>query len=136
MSKKIPDSVQFVKGVGPKGAELLANLDIYTVNDLLNFFPRDYEDRSKLSSIANTSAGESVTIKAKVQRRKNIKIRKGLSIFKVFFSDNSGSLSVIWYNQEYLRNIFKKGKVFFIHGEIDQKSWRKYGKKEINNAVY
>ncbi|MGM0410643.1 MAG: ATP-dependent DNA helicase RecG [Bacillota bacterium] len=136
MNKKIPNSVQFVKGVGPKGAELLANLDLYTVNELLNFFPRDYEDRSKLTRIANARAGESVTIKAQVQKIKNIKVRKGLSIFKVFFSDNSGSLSVIWYNQDYLRNIFKKGKVFFIHGEIDNESWRKYRKKEINNAVY
>ncbi len=136
MSKKIPNSVQFVKGVGPKGAELLAKLNINTVYDLLNFFPRDYDNRSKLSRIIDAKAGESVTIKAKVQKTKNIKVRKGLSIFKVVLSDNSGSLSVIWYNQDYLNNIFKKGKVFFIYGEIDEESWRKYRKKEINNAVY
>lgn len=136
MNRKIPNSVQFVKGVGPKGAELLAKLDISTVRDLLYFFPRDYIDRSEITSISEAKVGENVTIKAVVKRVKLINVRKGLNILKIFFSDGSGELSAIWFNQDYLKNTFSKGKTYYISGEIDDESWRKYKKKEINNPVY
>ena len=136
MNSKIPNSVQFVKGVGPKGAELLAKLDISTVRDLLYFFPRDYIDRSEIVKVSEAQVGENVTIKARVDGVKLIKVKKGLNILKVFFSDGSGKLSAIWFNQDYLKKTFTQGEVFYISGEIDKESWRKYNKKEINNPVY
>ncbi|MFW6390161.1 MAG: hypothetical protein ACOCZT_03535, partial [Halanaerobiales bacterium] len=55
MNNKMPSSVQFVKGVGPKRAELLKKLNINTVKDLLYYFPRDYEDRSNIHLIKDTT---------------------------------------------------------------------------------
>ena len=136
MNRKIPNSVQFVKGVGPKGAELLDKLNISTVRELLYFFPRDYIDRSDIVKIFESNPGENITIKAVVERVKLIKVRKGLNILKVFFTDGSGELSAIWFNQDYLKNTFSKGESFYISGEIDEESWRKYNKKEITNPVY
>ncbi len=136
MSSKIPNSVQFVKGVGPKGAKLLAKLDIFTVKDLLYFFPRDYENRSEIKKIFDAKPGNNVTIKARVDKVKTMKLRKGLNLFKVIFSDGSGRISGVWFNQNYLKNVFSQGNVFYISGKIDEESWRKYKKKEINNPVY
>lgn len=136
MNSKIPNSVQFVKGVGPRGAELLAKLDILTVKDLLYFFPKDYEDRSKILEISKIKPGETVTVTARVEKTKIINIKKGLSIFKVIFSDGTDRLNGVWFNQDYLKNKFSSGEKYNISGEVDLESWRKYKKKEINNPVY
>jgi len=58
--------VQFLKGVGPHRAKLLNKLEIYTVYDLITYYPRDYDDRSKLKKISELKPGEKVTIKVKI----------------------------------------------------------------------
>ena len=136
MSDKIPNSVQFVKGVGPKRAEVLEKLNINQVKDLLYFFPRDYEDRSNLVKITNLKPGQQVTIKAKVVKKKISRIKKGLSILRVTFSDDTGTVNGVWFNQPYLKKKFEKGETFYLSGEINQESWRKYNKIEINNPIY
>ena len=61
---KLEDSVQFVKGVGEQRAKSLNKLGIYTVEDLITYYPRDYEDRSKIKNIADTFDGDRCTIEA------------------------------------------------------------------------
>lgn len=136
MSDKLPKSVQFVKGVGPKRAERLAQLDIYTVEDLLYYFPRDYEDRRKIVKISNLKPDQKVNIKGQVLKKINKKIRKGLSILRITLSDSTGTVEAVWFNQPYLQKKLKQDRWYFMSGTVDKKSWRQYQKIQINNPVF
>lgn len=135
MKKEVPKSVQFVKGVGPRYASLLEKINVYTVEDLLYYFPRDYQDRRKLARIKYLNIGELVTIEGEVLKVSEEKPRPGLSILKVTFTDGTDVLNGVWFNQPYLKKQFKKGERYFLSGELNEKSWR-YGKKEIYNPVF
>lgn len=79
----LKQNVQYVKGVGPARVALLNNLGIYTLEDLLTYFPREYEDRSKQKKIGDLVNGEEVTIEAKVVSEVSInRIRKKYDNFK------------------------------------------------------
>jgi len=135
MKKELPASVQFVKGVGPRLAGILASLGISTVEDLLYYFPRDYQDRSKLIPIMYIKPGEEITIKGKVLEISESKPRKGLSILRVTISDETDVLKGVWFNQSYLIKQFKKGQEYIFNGKLNEKSWQ-FNKKEINNPVF
>ncbi len=136
MKDELLKKVQFLKGVGPKWAKRLAKLNIETVYDLLYYFPREYEDRSKITPIKYTQIGEKVTFKAKVIKKEYKKIRNNFDIFKVTFSDDTDTVNGIWYNQSYLRDVFVEGDFYLLSGKISKKNWRKYKRKEMNNPVY
>ncbi len=136
MKFKLSDEVKFIKGVGPKWAERLSKLEIKTVRDLLYYFPREYEDRSQISQIKYTTAGEQANFKVEVLKVDYQKIRYNLDLLRVTFSDGSDVVNGIWYNQSYLRDQFQKGDKYIISGKISEKNWRKYNRKEINNPVY
>lgn len=136
MNGKLLDEVQFIKGVGPKWAKKLAKLNIETVHDLLYYFPREYKDRSQISAIRYAQVGEEVTIKAEVVKLEYKKIRKNFDLLKVTFSDDTDVLNGIWYNQGYLRDLFEEGKTYLLSGKINEKTWKKYKRKEIDNPVF
>lgn len=135
MKKDLPKSVQFVKGVGPRLAKVLEKINIYTVEDLLYYFPREYQDRRKLAQIRYLNLGELVTIAGEVLKVSEEKPRPGLSIMKVTFTDGTDVINGVWFNQPFLKKTFKKGQRYFLSGELNEKSWR-FGKKELYNPVY
>ncbi len=106
----LKQSVQYVKSVGPAKVSLLNNLNIFTLEDLLTYFPRDYEDRSKTKSIADLINGEEVTIEAKVVSEVNInRIRKNMTVLKTIVEDNTARCTITWFNQTYIKQHIKKG---------------------------
>jgi ATP-dependent DNA helicase RecG len=136
MKDELLKKVQYLKGVGPKWSKRLAKLNIETVYDLLYYFPREYEDRSKITPIKYAQIGEKVTFKVKVIKKEYKKIRNNFDIFKVTFSDDTDVVNGIWYNQSYLRDVFIEGDFYLLSGKISKKNWRKYKRKEMNNPVY
>ncbi len=91
--------VQFVKGVGPRLGAILASRGISTVKDLLTFFPRAYEDRSKLSRVSELQEGIQTTVAVQVIGSRQIPIRgRGKSMLEVRTSDETGSLSLKWFH--------------------------------------
>ena len=101
MKKDLPKSVQFVKGVGPRLAKVLEKINIYTVEDLLYYFPREYQDRRKLAQIRYLNLGELVTIAGEVLKVSEEKPRPGLSIMKVTFTDGTDVINGVWFNQPF-----------------------------------
>ena len=96
--------VQYVKGVGPKKAEALAKVGIFTVYDLLLYLPFRYEDRSQRLLVKDIQSGQNGTIEVEVvsltvrqTRRRNFKVVELLA------QDETGQLKAIWFNQEYLK---------------------------------
>ncbi|MFW5996235.1 MAG: ATP-dependent DNA helicase RecG [Halanaerobiaceae bacterium] len=136
MGEEMSGSVQFVKGVGPKRAKLLKKLNIETILDLLYYFPRDYRDRRKIKKIKHARPGGEVTVEGEVIRIREEKSPRGTPILKVTFSDETGALNGVWFNQSFLKQQFNKGDKFSLSGEIEKKNLFQYNKKEIYNPVY
>ena len=126
-------NVQYIKGVGPKRASKLRRLDIHTVEDLIYFFPRNYEDRRKFGKIDDCEEGKKYSLKVEVIGYPEIsRPRRNLSILKLPVKDNTGTAHLVWFNQDYLIDKFKTGDVLIIHGEI-----KKFGRMtQIINPVY
>ena len=125
--------IKYIKGVGPNRAVLLNKLGIFTLKDLVQYYPRDYEDRSKPKKIIELVDGEEALVKATVQTRLiEARIRKGLTLYKVKVADESGFLEITWYNQSYLKTQIKQGETYNFFGKVSFK----YNKKEMNSPVF
>lgn len=111
--------VQYVKGVGPKRASKLRRLNIESVEDLLYYFPRSYEDRRSIKKIMQCNNGEKVNLKVTViGGARVIRPRKSLSIVKIPIRDSSGIGYMIWFNQDYMADNFQMGESLLINGKI------------------
>jgi len=101
--------IQYVKGVGPNRAVLLNKIGIQTLEDLITYYPRDYEDRGKPKKIAEMVEGEETLISAIVVSRIS-EIRtsnRKMTIYKLVVRDDTATCIITRYNQSYLKNIFK-----------------------------
>ncbi|ADD02560.1 ATP-dependent DNA helicase RecG [Thermoanaerobacter italicus Ab9] len=123
--------IQYVKGVGPKRAKLLKKLGIQTVEDLLFYFPKDYENRSSILKIEDLTVGEKQTFKGYiVGSPREIKTSKVI-ITKVPVKDGTGAVELVWYNQPYIKNSLKIGEEYIINGKLRFK----YGQLIVENPV-
>lgn len=112
-------NIQYIKGVGPKRAYRLKRLNIHTIEDLLYFIPRDYDDRSIFKTIRECAVGEKTSLEVEVIGPPNIlRPRRNMSILKIPVRDNSSSASLVWFNQEYLKNKFPIGDKLIVNGKI------------------
>ncbi|GIV11562.1 MAG: ATP-dependent DNA helicase RecG [Fimbriimonadales bacterium] len=100
--------VQYLKGVGPKLAQVLGKLNIYTLGDLLFHLPRRYEDRRQFRKIAHARPGEAITVAGKLVTVDNIKARHSMTITKAYIDDGSGVMELVWYNQPYMKDTLTK----------------------------
>ncbi|WP_303017826.1 ATP-dependent DNA helicase RecG [uncultured Mitsuokella sp.] len=114
---KIQDSVQYLKGVGPKKKAELARLGIATVYDLLMYFPRTYEDQSVLTRIADLQPGTVATVAGTIVNLQEQTGRRGLTILTAYLNDGTGILQVTWFNQKYLKKTLKAGRRVFVSGK-------------------
>lgn len=116
--------VKYVKGVGPNRVVLLNKLGIYTLKDLITYYPREHEDRSKPVNIADAVDGEDALIEAVCTSRINeIRTRrKNMTIYKLIARDDTGSVVITWYNQSYLKQRFKLGEKYNFFGKIVKKN--------------
>ena len=125
--------IKYVKGVGPARAVLLNKLGIYTLEDLITYFPRDYEDRSKPKLISDVQDGEEVLIEAIcASKMTEARIRKNMTIYKMIVKDESGTCKITWFNQKYLKNRFEIGKTYKFYG----KASTRIGYIEMNSPVF
>jgi len=110
--------IQFIKGVGPAKAKLLANLGVVTVEDLLYLFPHRYEDRSQFTPIAMLQVGQMQTICGEVLTCRRNFYSKNRTV-EVTIGDKSGRIACVWFNQPYLDKIFKIGQEVVLYGRVD-----------------
>ena len=124
--------VKYVKTVGPNRVKLLNKLKIYTLKDLITYFPRDYEDRSKPKKIYECVDGEETLIEA-IAVNKIIEIRRGkMIISKLTVRDETGICYITWFNQGYLKDKFQAGRKYRFFGKVSNKN----GRIEMNSPVY
>jgi len=116
---ELSSPVQYLKGVGPKRAQLLARLGVETVGDLLYYFPRRHEDRRKITPIAQVAPGEKVTVRGRVVAKGVQKVRSGREDFRLAIEDPTGVAFAIWFNQPFRDAQFKVGDEVIVCGKGD-----------------
>jgi ATP-dependent DNA helicase RecG len=112
-----------LKGVGDEMAKKLAILGVHTVQDLIDNYPRRYEDYSNIVPVNQLRPGQ-VTLQAKIGQVKGRYVRRGLHITEAIASDESGSVRLVWFNQPYRAGAIKHGQDYFIGGEYGLRSGR------------
>lgn len=129
----LKQSVQYIKGVGPNRAKLFNLLGIYTIEDLITYYPRAYQDRSKIKTIEELQDGEEALIEAVTMSRvSTFKLRRNMSVSKVQVQDDTGRCLITWFNQDYIRNSIQAHEKYKFYGKITQK----LGKMEMSSPVF
>ena len=124
--------VKYVKTVGPSRVKLLNKLKIYTLKDLIEYYPRDYEDRSKPKNLYECTDGEEVLIEAMPTGRISEMHKGRMTISRLIVKDQTGTCYITWFNQGYLRDKFQPGRMYRFYGKISNKN----GRLEMNSPVY
>ena len=121
----IDTPVQFIKGIGPRIAESLAEKGVATAEDLLYHLPFRYEDRSNTKTIAQLAPGEMATVIADVRSAKLSGFkRRNLGMFEARFSDASRSILVgKWFHGGYLANVLGEGVRVALFGKVEFDSY-------------
>ncbi len=110
--------VQYVKGIGPRLAEVLAVKGIQTVDDLLHYLPFRYEDRLNPRSVAELRAGEMATVVAEVRNSGLFRTRR-MPIFQLTVGQGRSRLKCLWFNATYLQGRFQPGQMIALYGKVE-----------------
>lgn len=139
MEKKLQENefqknIQFVKGVGEKRAKLLNRLGIYTLQDLITYYPRTHEDRSKPTPIHYLENGQDALIEATVVTNltEMRTYNRHMTISKLLVRDETDTCLITWFNQKYLKGKFKVGETYRFYGRVKCSQ----GRIEMNSPVF
>jgi ATP-dependent DNA helicase RecG len=111
--------VQFVKGIGPRIAEILTAKGIATADDLLHYLPFRYEDRLNPRGIAELRVGEMATVIAEVRTSGLFRTRR-MPIFQMTAGQGRARLKCIWFNGAYLKDKFQPGQMLALYGRVEE----------------
>ena len=119
---KLTDSITDLKGIGPRKAEAFGKLGLFSMHDVLYHFPRKYRDYSKTSCIMGAKHGDYVALELKLKSDPKLaRVRRGLDITTARAFDQSGEITLAWYNQPYRMKAVVAG---------GQDAWRKDDKSQ------
>lgn len=105
-----------LRGVGEELAKKLAILAIKTVGDLIDYYPRRYDDYSNVSLVNNLHPGP-ITLEAQITQIKGRYVRRGMHITEAIAADTTGSVRLVWFNQPYRAGAIKQSQNYYISGE-------------------
>ena len=133
MALELGSDVRMIRGIGEKSAKALSKLGITTCRDLLNHYPRGYEDRTKIVPVAELSEEISqvaeVTVTSPVRK---VRLRSGKVLVQAEAADDSGSVMLNFFNQEYMKNVLSQGETYYVFGKV---SGAKFAKDMTNPEV-
>ena len=116
---KLSDPVTLLKGVGQARAKQLANLNIFTLEDLICHFPRGYEDRTRLVNIEKLEPDVPACFRAMVMNTpRTAHVRKGLDVTKVTVADTTGRLNLTFFNSQYAAQQLQYGSEYIFYGAV------------------
>lgn len=117
---KLSDEVKFLKGVGAAQAKKLAKLGIVSIEDIINHYPRRYDDFSHITAISKLKPGH-VTVRGEITRAAMRRSRRGTSITEALIDDGTSAVKAVWFNQPYLAKSLPKNERVFVSGVLDFK---------------
>lgn len=124
----LESSLEKVRGVGPKTLEKLHDARIFSVKDILTFFPRKYEDFASMINLSDIKPGK-VLFKAKCEKVSLRRVRRGMTIVEAVLTDGTEKIQAVWFNQAYRVKQLKSDEEFFFSGNFEFK----YNKYQLMN---
>ena len=123
---ELSTSVRYIKGIGEQRAKSLEKLRIFTLRDLISYFPRDYEDRRTFRKIRDLEPGETACVTAMAAASPTLnRVRKGMELVKVRAVDETGALDVTFFNQTYMRDHIRAGEQYTFFGKAEVQGSRR-----------
>ena len=120
------DSIQYMKGVGEKRAKAFEKLGVRTYRDMLSYFPRAYEDRRAMYSVAGAPLDTPVCVRAMVAGQPStVRVRRGMTLTKLRAVDETGALDITYFNQEWLKNQMTPGETYIFFGRLGETGRRR-----------
>ena len=117
-SNLLETPIQYIKGVGPRRAHVLESRNIYTIKDLLYYFPRKYLDRTSIQLIGSIETDMEVNIVGRVKSVNLRKMKRG-SFLTATLADHTGSVRLMWFNgSDYIYQSLKAGDLIAVHGKV------------------
>lgn len=129
---RLQDKVSTIKGVGEKKTALLKNLKVETIEDLLNLYPRKYEDRREVISIMEAPFGKDVLVKGVVTSKQMWSRNSKKIPLKIAVQDNSAKLEVLFFNGKFLSNLIVVGNEYTFYGKINLNN----GKRQMSHPEF
>ncbi len=118
---QLKDPITALRGVGPKKAQALGKLHIETAEDLIRLLPREYQDRRTVTPIGELTAGQTTTIVARVEKISQNFYRAGRKqLLRILVSDDTGSLSILFFHASFLKKAFRPGESYAFYGAVSQ----------------
>ena len=125
-------SITELHNIGEQRAKKLNHLGIFTAEDLLTHFPREYDDRSNICKIKDLVLNEENTFLAHVKGQGESTCIKNITFTRVKLYDKTGSILAVWYNQLYMKKAFEEHTEYLFTGKVQ----KKYGKLEVSAPEY
>ncbi len=123
---ELTDNIRYLKGVGESRAKALEKLGIRTLADMLGYFPRAYEDRRHFYPVAEAPLETPVCVKAMVAAPPvGTFVRRGMELLKFRAVDETGSLDITYFNQNYLKSQFRTGETYIFYGRVSANGRRR-----------
>ena len=117
---ELKTDVRYIKGIGEQRAKSLGKLGIATLQDLISWFPRRYDDRREAKTIAELEPGENACVSAMIAAEPKVsRIRKGMELVKVRAVDETGVLEITFFNQTWLKDHLKPGETYVFYGKAE-----------------
>lgn len=117
----INSSIQYIKGVGEKKAELFNKLGIFSVRDLIEYYPRAYEDHTNKITVSECESGSVACIEATmITPVKEHFVRRGMTLYKCDFTDGNTVIHVTIFNNKYLAAALKLYENYILYGKIEK----------------
>jgi ATP-dependent DNA helicase RecG len=116
-SENIP--VRYLKGVGPRKAEIFRKIGIENINDLFYYLPRRYEDRSEIVGVKDLRPGDTKAVVGRVLKTNVFRAATGTVIFEAAIGDEKSRIFAVWYNQPYIKKLFTVGQTVMLYGKVE-----------------
>src|SRR3954470_7015864 len=116
---QLTTEVQYVKGIGPRTALVLAEKGISTVEDLLYYLPYRYEDRLNPRTVAELRPGEMASVIAEVRTAFLFRTRNRMPLFEMTAGQGRASVKCLWFHGAYLKDKFKPGQTVALYGKVE-----------------
>lgn len=121
MSSLYKTSIENLKGIGKKRAELFNRLGLYSVGDVLEFYPRKYENWTDITPIEQAEDGQTVCIKATIGNFINsVRTKGGKLLTKFSAFDDTGAVEVVYFNNKYIDSLLSYGETYLFYGKINR----------------
>lgn len=112
------DSIRTIKGVGQKAEQCFHKLDIWEIGDLLEHYPRDYDEFHDTVPVVALEEGQMMAVQVVLRRKPTVRNTSRIKIVTAFFEDETGVVQVTWFNMPFLANRLHMGTRYLLRGRV------------------